>query len=91
MAQELGENVNIQSCLNNTSNWRGRAQQIIGLQLKVGLYTCNSDHVISELCYIGTILQRNYMKIGSHNMAVISKFLKASCVEKGIGLDKQNF
>ena len=35
VAQELGENVNIQSCLNNPSSWRGRAQQIIALQQKV--------------------------------------------------------
>ncbi|GFR94755.1 coiled-coil domain-containing protein 13 [Elysia marginata] len=35
LSQEIGENVNIQSLLNETSNWRGRAQQIIALQQKV--------------------------------------------------------
>ncbi|KAK3731392.1 hypothetical protein RRG08_028396 [Elysia crispata] len=35
LGQEIGENVNIQSLLNETSNWRGRAQQIIALQQKV--------------------------------------------------------
>lgn len=34
LAQEIGENVNIQSVLNATSNWRGRSQQIIQLQQK---------------------------------------------------------
>ncbi|KAL4228803.1 Coiled-coil domain-containing protein 13 [Mactra antiquata] len=34
LSQEVGENVNIQSCLNGTSNWRGRSQQISQLQLK---------------------------------------------------------
>ncbi|KAK7093088.1 coiled-coil domain-containing protein 13-like [Littorina saxatilis] len=35
LTQELGENVNIQSLLNNSGNFRGRAQQIITLQNKV--------------------------------------------------------
>lgn len=36
LQQELGgDNINIQSLMNQQSNWRGRAQQIIGLQLKV--------------------------------------------------------
>ncbi|GFO30348.1 coiled-coil domain-containing protein 13 [Plakobranchus ocellatus] len=35
LSQEIGENVNMQSLLNETSNWRGRAQQIIALQQKV--------------------------------------------------------
>lgn len=35
LSQEIGENVNIQSLLNETTNWRGRAQQIIALQQKV--------------------------------------------------------
>ncbi|KAI8767448.1 coiled-coil domain-containing protein 13 [Biomphalaria glabrata] len=35
LSQEIGENVNFQSLLNETSSWRGRAQQIIALQQKV--------------------------------------------------------
>jgi len=37
LSQEIGENtdINIQSLLNSTTNWRGRAQQIISLQQKV--------------------------------------------------------
>ncbi|XP_071788912.1 coiled-coil domain-containing protein 13-like [Asterias amurensis] len=35
LSKELGENVNIQNLLNDSSNWRGRAQQIILLQNKV--------------------------------------------------------
>ncbi|XP_022326302.2 coiled-coil domain-containing protein 13-like isoform X1 [Crassostrea virginica] len=35
LGQEVGENVNIQSILNNQSNWKGRAQQIMMLQKKV--------------------------------------------------------
>lgn len=34
LAQEVGDSVNIQTCLNATSNWRGRAQQILQLQQK---------------------------------------------------------
>ncbi|XP_060576015.1 coiled-coil domain-containing protein 13-like isoform X2 [Ruditapes philippinarum] len=34
LSQEVGDNVNIQSCLSANSNWRGRAQQILQLQLK---------------------------------------------------------
>ncbi|KAH9519253.1 Coiled-coil domain-containing protein 13 [Bulinus truncatus] len=35
LSQEIGDNINIQSLLNESSNWRGRAQQIIALQQKV--------------------------------------------------------
>ncbi|XP_048728819.2 coiled-coil domain-containing protein 13-like isoform X1 [Ostrea edulis] len=35
LSQEVGENVNIQSILNNQSSWKGRAQQIMMLQKKV--------------------------------------------------------
>ena len=35
LAQEIGDNVNIQSVLNNSGNWRGRSQQILQLQQKV--------------------------------------------------------
>ncbi|XP_011446340.3 coiled-coil domain-containing protein 13 isoform X2 [Magallana gigas] len=35
LSQEVGENVNIQSILNNQTNWKGRAQQIMMLQKKV--------------------------------------------------------
>jgi len=42
LQQELGgDNINIQSLMNQQSSWRGRAQQIIGLQLKVSLNTNN--------------------------------------------------
>lgn len=44
LTQEIGENVNMQTLLNETSNWRGRAQQIITLQQKVcvlGHYVCS--------------------------------------------------
>lgn len=34
LSQEVGENVNIQSILNNQTNWKGRAQQIMMLQKK---------------------------------------------------------
>ena len=33
--QEVGEGSTIQSLLNNSSGWRGRAQQVISLQKKV--------------------------------------------------------
>ncbi|KAK3579285.1 hypothetical protein CHS0354_033364 [Potamilus streckersoni] len=32
---EVGDNVNVQTCLNGTSNWRGRAQQILALHKRV--------------------------------------------------------
>ncbi|XP_064272888.1 coiled-coil domain-containing protein 13 isoform X5 [Passer domesticus] len=35
LAKEVGEDVNIQSLLTNSGNWRGRAQQILLLQTKV--------------------------------------------------------
>ncbi|XP_068032115.1 LOW QUALITY PROTEIN: coiled-coil domain-containing protein 13 [Anomalospiza imberbis] len=35
LAKEVGEDVNIQSLLANSGNWRGRAQQILLLQTKV--------------------------------------------------------
>ncbi|XP_018764669.3 coiled-coil domain-containing protein 13 [Serinus canaria] len=35
LAKEVGEDVNIQSLLTNSSSWRGRAQQILLLQSKV--------------------------------------------------------
>ncbi|BFZ06224.1 hypothetical protein BsWGS_09261 [Bradybaena similaris] len=35
LSQEIGEDVNFQMLLNESSNWRGRAQQIIALQGKV--------------------------------------------------------
>ncbi|XP_068261214.1 coiled-coil domain-containing protein 13 isoform X2 [Nyctibius grandis] len=35
LANEVGEDVNIQSLLTNSSSWRGRAQQILVLQSKV--------------------------------------------------------
>ncbi|CAL1528593.1 unnamed protein product [Lymnaea stagnalis] len=49
MSQELGENVNIQSLLNETSNWRGRAQQIIALQQKVDELKAQLEGPTSEL------------------------------------------
>jgi len=33
--QEVGENVQVQTLLSSSSGWRGRAQQISALQLKV--------------------------------------------------------
>ena len=36
LSNEVGEGANIQSLLNAPSGWRGRAQQIIALQKKVG-------------------------------------------------------
>ncbi|CAG5114967.1 unnamed protein product [Candidula unifasciata] len=35
LCQEIGENINFQTLLNESSNWRGRAQQILALQGKV--------------------------------------------------------
>jgi len=35
LVQEVGENVQIQTLLNSSSGWRGRAQQITALQQKV--------------------------------------------------------
>ncbi|RUS82327.1 hypothetical protein EGW08_009917 [Elysia chlorotica] len=49
LSQEIGENVNIQSLLNETSNWRGRAQQIIGLQQKVDELKVQLDSQGSEV------------------------------------------
>ena len=42
--------MNIQACLNNTSNWRGRAQQIIALQQKVdslSIFSLDSVHLVA--------------------------------------------
>ncbi|XP_074652868.1 coiled-coil domain-containing protein 13-like [Tubulanus polymorphus] len=35
LSQEVGDNVNVQSLLNNPGNWKGRAQQVLLLQKKV--------------------------------------------------------
>ncbi|XP_077996895.1 coiled-coil domain-containing protein 13-like [Glandiceps talaboti] len=43
--KEVGENVNIQSLLNGTSTWRGRAQQIISLQHKVSELKSQVGHL----------------------------------------------
>lgn len=37
ITNEIGEGVNFHDLLNANSNWRGRAQQILGLQKKVCL------------------------------------------------------
>ncbi|XP_067933505.1 coiled-coil domain-containing protein 13-like [Watersipora subatra] len=36
ISNEVGEGINFHDLLNTNSNWRGRAQQILGLQKKVG-------------------------------------------------------
>ncbi|XP_070547060.1 coiled-coil domain-containing protein 13-like [Ptychodera flava] len=45
LEKEVGENVNIPALLNGTSNWRGRAQQIIGLQNKVSDLKSQLSHI----------------------------------------------
>ncbi|OWF48709.1 coiled-coil domain-containing protein 13-like [Mizuhopecten yessoensis] len=35
LSQEIGDNVNVQSLLNTNSSWRGRSQQILGLQARL--------------------------------------------------------
>ncbi|XP_072020089.1 coiled-coil domain-containing protein 13-like [Amphiura filiformis] len=44
LSNEVGDNVNVQSLLNSTSGWRGRAQQILLLQNKVSELKSQVEH-----------------------------------------------
>jgi len=44
LVQEVGENVQVQTLLSSSSGWRGRAQQISALQLKVNSIHLNMQY-----------------------------------------------
>ncbi|PVD35725.1 hypothetical protein C0Q70_02688 [Pomacea canaliculata] len=64
LSQELGETANLQTLLNNPSNFRGRAQQIVALQnkveeLKVQLESQNSSSIENEVLGKGSTARRH--------------------------------
>jgi len=58
--QEVGENVQIQTLLTSSSGWRGRAQQIAALQLKVYFHVHLTSCLLLGLGFRGPIYKKKY-------------------------------